>query len=44
MEKNNLINNNNLKTNKGIITKKEKLAGIIFTRACCSIGIVIFHY
>ena len=44
MEKNNLINNNNLKTNKGIITKKEKLSGIIFTRACCSIGIVIFHY
>ena len=31
-----------LKLDKSI--KKKKLEGIIFTRACCCIGIVIYHY
>lgn len=40
MEKSSLINNN-LEIKK---KKRKELKGIIFTRACCSIGIIFFHY
>ena len=36
MEKNYLLNSKNL--------NKKRIPEIIFTRACCSLGIVIFHY
>ena len=39
---NNFENNYNLKKKKVIL--KQYLSGIIFARACCSIGIVIFHF
>lgn len=33
-----------LNKGKDIIEKKKKITSIIFIRACCCIGIVIFHY
>ena len=42
MEKGKFLDTSSLNYRKEI--KKKKIAGIIFARACCSIGIVIFHY
>ena len=39
-----LIRIKTLKEEKLEKFKSNKISGIIFTRACCSIGIVIFHY
>ena len=44
MKSNNLINMKLLKQENDVKERKTKLPGIIFTRACCCLGIVIFHY
>ena len=41
---NNLITKNVNSENKINANKKKKLSGIIFARACCTLGIVLFHY
>jgi peptidoglycan/LPS O-acetylase OafA/YrhL len=44
MEKTNLISSRFLKEKNDVKTNHKKLSSIIFSRACCSIGIVIFHF
>lgn len=41
---NNLIKKEFSKENNNFSNNKKKLQGIIFSRACCSLGILLFHY
>ena len=41
---NNLIKKKFSKENNNFSNNKKKLQGIIFARACCALGILLFHY